>query len=124
LVVGFVGFGKRVLPEKKTIKLTESKAPRIIPTLRDKKKKKSMTVDKRQISKRYDSKKCRSAIKMRQKWVWMLAVTSALVNKWCHCHGCLKEEMIGLLEIKAWINQPWLEEIPFPSLIGIKINDY
>jgi hypothetical protein len=37
LVVGFVGFGKRVLPEKKTIKLTESKAPRIIPTLRDKK---------------------------------------------------------------------------------------
>jgi hypothetical protein len=37
LVVGFVG--KRVLPEKKTIKLTESKAPRIIPTLREKKKK-------------------------------------------------------------------------------------
>jgi hypothetical protein len=37
LVVGFVGFGKRVLPEKKTIKLTESKALRIIPTLRDKK---------------------------------------------------------------------------------------
>jgi hypothetical protein len=54
----------------------------------------------------------------------MLAVTSALVNKWCHCHGCSKKEMIGLLEIKAWINQPWLEEIPFSSLIGIKINDY
>jgi hypothetical protein len=36
---------------------------------------------------------------------WMLLALLTLVGEWCgRCYGCLEEERIGLLEIKALIN--------------------
>jgi len=40
---------------------------------------------------------------------WMLLALLALVGEWCgRCYGCLEEERIGLLEIKALIHPYYL----------------
>jgi hypothetical protein len=42
---------------------------------------------------------------MKKKWVWMLLTLLTSVGEWYgHCCGCLEEERIGLLEIKALID--------------------
>jgi hypothetical protein len=42
---------------------------------------------------------------MKKMWAWMLLALLTLVGKWCGCcYGCLEEERIGLLEIKALID--------------------
>ncbi|XP_061972286.1 receptor-like protein 13 isoform X3 [Populus nigra] len=43
---------------------------------------------------------------MKKKWVWMLLTLLTSVGEWYgrRCYGCLEEERIGLLEIKALID--------------------
>jgi hypothetical protein len=42
---------------------------------------------------------------MKKMWAWMLLTLLTSVGQWYgHCHGCLEEERIGLLVIKALID--------------------